>query len=213
MVNYMEELSVTEAENLKKAIAALFRQTCILQVKYDPVTLTPRDNLYYEMCVRHKKFIEDYLAVLGCELTHDPQEHIFRLKGEGVAVERLNPTTTVIILLVKMIYRDKILGEGLHATVTSLEEIREYGKNTNLIDRRLTMAEWKDALYIMSKHQIIEVPGAIQNIEDKMPIYIYSTINLYCSGIDINQLLEEYQGEEVETNETAEEDIYPDADE
>ena len=34
MVNYMEELSVTEAENLKKTISALFRQTCILQVKY-----------------------------------------------------------------------------------------------------------------------------------------------------------------------------------
>ncbi len=36
----MEELSVTEADNLKKTIAALFRQTCILQMKYDPVTLT-----------------------------------------------------------------------------------------------------------------------------------------------------------------------------
>ena len=37
MVNYMEELSVTEADNLKKTIAALFRQTYILQMKYDPV--------------------------------------------------------------------------------------------------------------------------------------------------------------------------------
>ena len=50
MVNYMEELSVTEADNLKKTIAALFRQTCILQMKYDPVTLVPRDNLHYEIC-------------------------------------------------------------------------------------------------------------------------------------------------------------------
>ena len=102
MVNYMEELSVTEAENLKKTISALFRQTCILQVKYDPVTLTPRDNLHYEICVRHRKFIEDYLSVLGCELVHDAQEHIFRLTGEGVAVERLNVTATKIILLIKI---------------------------------------------------------------------------------------------------------------
>lgn len=226
MVSYMEELSVTEAENLKKAIAALFRQTCVLQIKYDPVTLVPRDNLHYEMCVRHKKFIEDYLAVLGCELVHDPQERIFRLKGEGVATEKLSPTTTMIVLLVKMIYRDKILGEGLHATVTTLEEIREYGKNTNLLDRKLNVAEWREALYLMSKHQIIEVPGAIQNIEDKMPIYIYSTINLYCSAADINKLIEEYvedmeeerlevkvaKREEEDLDETAEEDIYPDAD-
>ena len=79
MVNYMEELSVTEADNLKKTIAALFRQTCILQMKYDPVTLVPRDNLHYEICTRHRKFIEDYLSVLNCELVHE--------KGRGYVPE------------------------------------------------------------------------------------------------------------------------------
>lgn len=217
MVSYMEELSVTETDNLKKTIAALFRQTCILQVKYDPVTLVPRDNLYYEICVRHRKFIEDYLSVLNCELVHDPQEHIFRVQGEGIAVEKINLTVTKIILLIKLIYRDKILGEGLNATVTNLAEIREYGKNTNLLDYKLTMSEWKDALYMMSKHQIIEVPGAIQNIEDETPIYIYSTINLYCGSLDITALIAEYQEEEEggasDEREAGEKDIYPNADE
>ena len=55
------------------------RQTCILQVKYDPATLTPRDNPQYEICARHRGFIENYTEVLGCELVHDAQEHIFRL--------------------------------------------------------------------------------------------------------------------------------------
>lgn len=215
MVNYMEELSVTEADNLKKTIAALFRQTCILQVKYDPVILVPKDNLYYEICVRHRKFIEDYLAVLNCELVHDPQEHIFRIQGDGIAPEKVNLTITKIILLVKLIYRDKIMGEGLNATVTNLAEIREYGKNTNLIDYKLNMSEWRDALYMMSKHQIIEVPGAIQNIEDETPIYIYSTINLYCGSLDIAALIEEYQeeGGASDEREAGEEDIYQDVNE
>ena len=110
MITYMEELSASEAENLKKTISRLFRQTCILQLRYDPVTLTPRDNPDYEICVRHRHFIENYLAVLGCEMEHDPQEHIFRLKGEGAETERFSQTTTMLILLVRMIYRDKILG-------------------------------------------------------------------------------------------------------
>lgn len=215
MVNYMEELSVTEADNLKKTIAALFRQTCILQVKYDPVTLVPKDNLYYEICVRHRKFIEDYLAVLNCELVHDPQEHIFRIQGDGIAPEKVNLTITKIILLVKLIYRDKIMGEGLNATVTNLAEIREYGKNTNLIDYKLNMSEWRDALYMMSKHQIIEVPGAIQNVEDETPIYIYSTINLYCGSMDITALIKEYQedqyAEEEITEEVSEQEIQEEA--
>lgn len=207
MFKYMEELSLTEAENLRKTISNLFKQTCILQVKYDPVTLTPRDNIYYEMCVRHKKFIEDYLMVLGCELTHDPQEHIFRLTGEGVETERFSLTTTIIILMIKMIYRDKILGEGLEATVTTLEEIREYGKNTNLLNKKLKVAEWHEALYLLSKHQMIELPGAVRDVEDTTPIYLYSTVNLYCSSLNINALLEEYR-EEIVENETVEENLY-----
>lgn len=207
MFKYMEELSVTEAENLRKTISNLFKQTCILQVKYDPATLTPRDNLYYEMCVRHKKFIEDYLSVLGCELTHDPQEHIFRLAGEGVETEKFSLTTTIIILLIKMIYRDKILGDGLEATVTTLEEIREYGKNTNLLNRKLKVAEWHEALYLLGKHQMIELPGAVRDVEDTTPIYLYNTINLYCSSLNINALLEEYR-EEIAENETVEENLY-----
>lgn len=211
MASYMEELSVTEAENLKKTISKLFRQTCILQMRYDPATLTPRDNLDYEICVRHRGFIEEYLAVLGCELIHDPQEHIFRLVGDGVETEKMSLTTTIIVLLVKMIYRDKILGEGLNATVTTLEEIREYGKNTNLLNRKLMLAEWREALYLMSKHQMIELPGAVRDVEDHTPIYLYSTINLYVSAADINALVEEYR-EEAAENETIEEDIFPDAD-
>ena len=82
MSTYLEELSLSEAEEVKRTIRDLFRQTCILQTKYDPATLTPRDNPRYQTCAKHRAFIEDYVSVLGCELTHDPQEHIFRLAGK-----------------------------------------------------------------------------------------------------------------------------------
>ena len=213
MTSYLEELSMTEADNVKRTIRDLFRQTCILQVKYDPATLICRDNPRYETCVRHRAFIEQYLSVLGCELTHDPQEHIFRLTGEGVATERLNLTTTLLILILKLIYRDKIMGEGLNATMTTLEEMREYGKNTNLITRKLTDAEWRDALYVMRVHQMIDVPGAVKDVEDTTPIYIYSTINLYCASLDIDKIVEKYREELKEEDlEAGEEDHYEDAD-
>lgn len=198
MIAYMEGLSLTEADNLKKTISKLFRQTCIVQMRYDPVTLVPRDNPDYEICVRHKGFIEDYLSVLGCELVHDPQEHIFRITGDGVMTERMSLMTTKLVILLKMIYRDKIMGEGLHATTTNLAEIREYGKNTNLITRRLTGQEWNDALVLMKTHQMIELPGAVANLEDFTPIYIYSTVNVFCSAMDINELVREYQNEMTE---------------
>ncbi len=210
MMEYIESLSLSEADNLKKIIGRLFRQTCILQMRYDPETLIPKDNPDYETCVRHKEFIEDYLSVLGCELIHDPQEHIFLLKGEGVELEKLSLTTTIILLIVRILYRDKILGAGLEATVTNLKEIRSYGRNTGLLNRKLTTAEWRDALYLMNRHQIIEVPGAVKDVEDETPIYLYSTINLYIRNSDIGELIEEYKEDAV--NETIEESLYPDGD-
>lgn len=212
MFTYLEELTVTEADQVKKTIQALFRQTCILQVKYDPATLTPRDNPQYEICSRHRNFITEYLDVLGCELIHDAQEHVFRLAGEHVPKENLNLTETVILLLVKLIYRDRIMGEGLKAPVTTLKEIREYGKNTNLITEKLTQAQWRDALYLMRMHQIIDVPGAVRDVEDDTPVYIYSTINLYLTAADINALTEEYRGEGDDGGEPVEEAFYTDAD-
>ena len=63
--------------------------------------------------------------MLDCERVHDPQEHIFRITGDGVMTERMSLMTTKLVILLKMIYRDKIMGEGLHATTTNLAEIRE----------------------------------------------------------------------------------------
>ena len=193
MLEYMENVSQNEAENIRKTIQDLFRQTCILQTKCDPVTLVQRDNPRYQVCLRHREFIADYLSVLDCELLHDPQEKLFRIAGNGVVVEHMNLMTTKLIILLKLIYRDKIMGEGLHATVTNLEEIRAYGQNTNLITRRLTAQEWRDSLLLMKTHQMIEIPGAVDNLEDHTPIYIYGTVNIFCSALDVNELVQKYQ--------------------
>ena len=44
----------------------------------------------------------------------------------------------------------------------------------------------------MKTHQMIELPSAISNLEDDSPIYIYNTINIFCSAADINELVEQY---------------------
>lgn len=209
MFQYMEELSQTEAANVKKTIQDLFRQTCILQVKCDPVTMIQKDNPRYQVCARHQEFISDYLAVLDCELIHDPQEHIYRISGEGVLTEKMSLTTTKILVILKIIYRDKIMGAGLNATVTTLREIREYGRNTNLLVKKITNQEWQEALILLKTHQMIELPGAVGNLEDDTPIYIYSTVNIFCASVQISELVRRYeeQGELSETVDMAEKSL------
>ncbi len=221
MFQYIENLTPGQAEDVKKTIQDLFRQTCILQIKYDPVSLIARENPRYHICTKHREFIADYVSVLGCELFHDPQENIYRLGGEGAMTQRLSHVSTKILLLLKCIYRDKIMGEGLKATVTTCAEIRKYGAETNLITEKLTAAEWNEALSTFKRHQMIELPCAVSDMEDDSPIYLYSSINILCPTVDINEVVKLYaaqedgqqrleeagEGEE-ENDGTAEEDIY-----
>ncbi len=73
--------------------------------------LIQKDNPHYQVCARNREFIADYLQVLDCELVHDPQEHIFRITGDGVLTERMTLfKTTKLVILMKLIYRDKIMG-------------------------------------------------------------------------------------------------------
>ena len=190
MFSYLEERTPAEVEAIRRTIQELLRQTCILQVKYDPVTLTARDNGRYQVCLKHREFIADYLSVMGCELVHDPQDHLFRITGDGAAMEKMSLTTTKLLLLLKLIYRDKIMGEGLHATVTTLAEIREYGRNTGLLPGKLNAQDWQAA------------------------------VNIFCSSLAINELVQRYRDdaeekttEGEEERETGEEDLYPDVSE
>ena len=45
-----------------------------------------------------------YLAVLDCELVHDQQEHLFRITGDGVMLEKM---TLLTARIVKMCIRDR----------------------------------------------------------------------------------------------------------
>lgn len=193
MFTYMEELSAAQTERLRGAIQSLFRQTCVMKVKMDPETMLARDTAEYPVLDKHRDFVADYLEVLGCELHHDPQEHIYYIRGEQMPVRSLTLMQTRILLLIKLIYREIITGEGLQETVTNFAKIRQKGRDTGLITEKLRAAQWQEAFGLMKQHQIIDIGSAVSRIEDDTPIYIYNTINLYCSSYDIQSILEEYR--------------------
>lgn len=193
----METVSQGEAENIRKTIQDLFRQTCILQVKCDPATLVQRDNQGIR-CVCATESLSQTICLCWTANWCMIRRNTFS-GSRGWRYDRAyEPYDNEAGHSVKNDLPWQNHGEGLHATTTNLAEIREYGKNTNLITRRLTGQEWNDALVLMKTHQMIELPGAVANLEDFTPIYIYSTVNVFCSAMDINELVREYQNEMTE---------------
>ena len=62
--------------------------------------------------------------------------------------------------------------------------------------------------------------SCILNVEDQTPIYIYGTVNIFCSSTAINELVQRYRDDAEEkttegevASETGEEDLYPDVSE
>ena len=57
---------------------------------------------------------------------------------------------------------------------------------------------------------MIELPAAVRDVKDETPIYLYSTILLYVSAADMNELIEEYREEA--DDEAVQENLPADAD-
>lgn len=197
MLEYVNSLSPQEAEDLKRVIRDLMRQSCIIETKYDTEKGAMKDNPRYGTCMRHREFLTDYFEIMGCTLVFDPQDRFFRLTGEGAAQERFGETATLMVLLMKLIYKEKILGQGLHSTMTTLGEVRRYGMETGILTRKLTEREISEALSLMKTHQMIELPCALGDVEDQTPIYLYNTINVFLSGASAARLYEQFKGEGV----------------
>ena len=196
MLRDIEDLLPTEVEQIKKVIQDLFKSTCILEMKYDMDTASFRDNIRYKHCVKYREFIADYVEMMDCTLIHDSSEHLFRIVGSGSTIEKISLLTTRILVLFKLIYHDKIMGDGLKDTLTNLAEIRQYGADTHLLTRKLTDTEWNEALILLRQHQIITFNGATSNLEDNSPIYIYGTINIFVNTASIGELVKYYANEE-----------------
>ena len=97
---------------------------------------------------------------------------------------------------------------------------KSFAITIGLLPGKLNAQDWQAALNLMKTHQMIELPGAILNVEDQTPIFIYGTVNIFCSSTAINELVQRYRddGEEKTTegevaSETGEEDLYPDVSE
>ena len=73
MIEYVNSLTPQEAEELKRTIRDLMRQSCIIETKYDTDRDCLKDNPRYRVCMRHREFLTDYFDIMGCTLVFDPR--------------------------------------------------------------------------------------------------------------------------------------------
>ena len=219
MLEYISQLSSADQERMQNVLSQLYRQTFLLERKYDKRAGRLGLNQDYYFCEQHMEFLKDYLDVAGILIERNTELGAIYIQGQTLLGERLPKLATIYLLLLKLIY-----DEQMAAVSSSVNIITTFGAlSARAGEFRLTrslssISEIRRAFAILKKYQMIEPLDALEELNEGTRILVYPCINLLLMREDIKKLLAVF-GEEAgqddaaaEGTAAAEETVAPDDD-
>lgn len=191
MIPYFEELMPEEQSELSEIIRLLYKQTFILERKYDRRTARYQYNKDFRVCNKHLEFIREYLRIAGVEIRENSQMGVIYIQGEGQVGDKLPRLATLYILILKLIYDEQMASasNSVHI-ITTLGEMNErLGNNMGLLTRNPAPTEIRRAIALLKKYQIIEPLDMMEGMDPQSRMMIYPSINVVLFGDDARGIL------------------------
>lgn len=198
MINYYEELPPEEQRRVTEYICQLYRQTFLLERRYDKKTKRYQINKDYYQCSKHLEFIRAYFAIMDIEVMENSQIGVIYIRGEQVVGEKLPKLATLYILILKLIYDEQMstVSTSVNA-VTSLGEIHEKLGTYRLLKKQPSVTEIRRCLALLKRYQLIEPMDILEEMDGQSRLIIYPTVNVVLMGDDVRALIETYtEGDE-----------------
>lgn len=198
MINYYEELPPEEQRRVTEYIGQLYRQTFLLERRYDRKTKRYQINKDYYQCSKHLEFIKAYFAIMDIEVMENSQIGVIYIRGEQVVGEKLPKLATLYILILKLIYDEQMstVSTSVNA-VTSLGEIHEKLGTYRLLKKQPSVTEIRRCLALLKRYQLIEPLDILEEMDGQSRLVIYPTVNVVLMGDDGRALIETYtEGDE-----------------
>lgn len=202
MINYYEELSQEEQRKVTESIQSLYRQTFLLERRYDKKTKRYQINREYYQCSKHMEFIKAYFAIMDIDVMENSQMGVIYIRGEQVVGEKLPKLTTLYILILKLIYDEQMstVSTSVNA-ITSLGEIHEKLGTYRLLRKQPSATEIRRSVALLKRYQIIEPLDILEEMDGQSRMVIYPTVNVVLMGDDVRALIETYTEGEGEDDE------------
>ena len=89
MIDYFERLSEEEQRRVKESIQLLYRQTFLLERKYDRKSKRYQMNREFYQCDKYLEFIRAYFAIMDIDVIENSQMGVIYIRGEQVVGEKL----------------------------------------------------------------------------------------------------------------------------
>ena len=198
MINYYEELPPEEQKKVTESIQFLYRQTFLLERRYDRKTKRYQVNREYYQCDKHMEFIRAYFAIMDIEVIENSQMGVIYIRGEQVIGEKLSKLTTLYILILKLIYDEQMSAVSASVNaITSLGDIHEKLGSYRLLKKQPSVTEIRKSLALLKRYQLIEPLDILEEMDGQCRMVIYPAINVVLLGDDVRALIETYtEGDE-----------------
>ena len=199
-VPYYDNLMQSEQMEVTEIIRLLWRQTFILEHKYDKRTGRFQYNRDYRVCSKHLEFMKNYFAISGVELRENSQMGVMYIQGETVVGDKLPRLATLYLLVLKLIYDEQMESVSTSVNVyTSLREIHEKLGNYRLFKKQPALTEIRRAVTLLKKYQVIEPLDLLEDLKSESRMIIYPCINVVLMGDDVRCLLSSFEDDSDES--------------
>ncbi|MCF2682042.1 DUF4194 domain-containing protein [Faecalicatena contorta] len=204
MIEYYEQLSQEEKEEITEVVQTLYRQTFLLERKYDKRSGRMQYTKEYRICSKHLEFLKCYFAIAGIQLRENIHMGVIYIQGEMLWGEKLPRLATIYLLVLKLIYDEQMqaVSSSSHV-VTTLGAINQKAGEFRVLRGIPSPTEMRRTIALLKKHQIIEPLDILEELNEETRLVIYPCIHAVLMADDIRELLATFSEEEQNGDETA----------
>ncbi len=202
MIDYFEQLTPEEQEELTGVIQTLYRQTFLLERKYDKRAGRLRYQSDYKICIKHLDFLKAYFRIAGITLCENVHLGMIYIQEESLWGEKLPRLATIYILLLKLIYDEQMatVSSSSHI-VTTLGALNGKAGDFRVLRGIPSVTEMKRTISMLKKYQLIEPLDVIEELNESTRLLIYPCIHAVLQGDSIRELLASFGSSQEEEEE------------
>ena len=204
MIEYYEQLMQEEQEALTDVIQLLYRQTFLLERKYDRRAGRLAYVKEYRICSKHLEFLRAYFQVAGITLQENAHMGLIYIQGEALWGEKMPRLATIYLLVLKLLYDEQMAEDSSSShIVTTMGALNGKAGDFRVLKGIPSPTEMRRTISLLKKYQIIEPLDMLEELNEHTRLIIYPCINAVLMGEDIRELLKTFHEEDNIGDETA----------
>lgn len=203
MIDYFEQLTQEEQEAITAVIQTLYRQTYLLERKYDRKTSRMQFEKDYRICSKHFDFLKEYFAIGGITLRENATMGVIYIQEEMLWGEKLPRLATIYLLILKLIYDEQMASASSTShIVTTLGAVNGKAGEFRVLTSIPSPTEMRRTIALLKKYQVIEPLDVLEEMNEDTRLVIYPCIHAVLDGDNIKELIDTFSEEDHSGEET-----------